>query len=80
MEPSKLYPWEETYVAAILETDDAQLAGRILAADAKIQARLEELNLDHGGTPAEREALSAALRGLDLLKKERVGDASGNRL
>jgi len=48
------FVWEELYEDAVLETDDEQLHKRIKAAKAAIDARLYELQLDHGGTPEER--------------------------
>ena len=72
MENAKMYPWEEAYVAAILETDTMKLPERIGAAQGMIRARMDELNMDHGGLPAEQEAISAAIRGLELLERERL--------
>jgi hypothetical protein len=77
MEVSTIYPWQETYFAAILETENARLRKRIDAAQASIRARIEELSMDHGGTPEEREALNSAIRGLKLLAKERTGEPEG---
>jgi len=64
------YPWQELYVAAILETDDAKLLTRLPAAKAAIDARLHQLQLDHGGAPDERQAISDALAGLNILRSE----------
>jgi hypothetical protein len=64
------YIWQESYQTAIIETDDGQLPNRIKAAKAAIDTRLHELQLDHGGTPEERLAISDALAGLNVLRKE----------
>ena len=74
------YQWEQAYVTAILETDNTKLQERIDSANAGILARVKELKMDHGGTPEERLALENAIRGLNLLKKERLGDTSGGGL
>jgi hypothetical protein len=64
------YVWEESYKAAILETDDKKLRERLQAAKAAIDNRLHELQTDHGGTPEERQAISDALGGLNVLRSE----------
>jgi hypothetical protein len=62
--------WEEEYKAAIVETDDGKLPNRVQAAQAAIDNRLHELQLDHGGTPEERQAIRDALAGLIILRRE----------
>jgi hypothetical protein len=62
--------WEEKYKAAIVETDAEKLANRVKEAKAAIDARIKELHLDHGGTPEERRAISDALAGLNVLRRE----------
>ena len=64
------YVWEEVYKAAIVETDDGKLPNRIQAAKASIDNRLHDLQMDHGGTPEERQAISDALAGLIILRRE----------
>jgi hypothetical protein len=64
------YVWEESYQAAILETDDKKLQNHIQAAKAAIDNRLHELQFDHGGTPEERQAITDALGGLSVLRRE----------
>jgi hypothetical protein len=64
------YPWQELYEAAILETDDAKLLKCLPLAKAAIDARLQELQTDHGGTSQERQALSDALVGLNVLRRD----------
>jgi hypothetical protein len=60
----------EPYKAAVLETDRAKLQERVHAAKAAIDDRLHELQLDHGGSPEERIAISDALAALNVLRRE----------
>jgi hypothetical protein len=60
------YLWEESYQAAILETDRKKLPNRIQVAKAAIDTRLYELKADH----EERYALSDALAALNVLRRE----------
>jgi len=64
------YVWEEVHAAAILETDDAKLPNRLHVAKAAIDDRLHELQLDHGGSPEERQAIGDALAGLNVVRRE----------
>ena len=64
------YVWDELYEAAILETDYVRLPQRLQAAKAAIDDRLHNLLLDHGGTPEERLAISDALQGLNVLRRQ----------
>lgn len=64
------YDWQDFYEAAILETDDGKLVQRVREAKAAIDSRLEVLQLDHGGTPEERQAIVDALAGLNVLRSE----------
>ena len=73
MQQAASYPWEKTYLAAILETDNAKLRERLAAANGSIVARLDELKMDSGGTPQEQRALADALNGLKKLEAERLG-------
>jgi len=57
-------------VAALVEADENKLRERIRAAKAAIDTRLHELQMDHGGTPDERQAISDALEGLSILRRE----------
>ena len=70
------YPWEEHYIAAVLETDDAKLPERVRKAHAAIASRRQELNSDHLGTPDEQRALRDAQKGLSVLSRERIGESS----
>jgi hypothetical protein len=64
------YVWEGLYEAAVLETNNEMLPMRIQVAKAAIDARLQQLQLDHGGTPEERQAIIDALNGLTVLRGE----------
>jgi hypothetical protein len=64
------YVWEESYKAAILETDDTKLSNRLHAAKGAIDTRLHEMQTDHGGPPEERQAITDALGGLNVLRRE----------
>jgi hypothetical protein len=64
------YVWKERYKAALLETDRGKLQKLLLSAKAAIDARLHELQMDHGGTPEERQAISDALGNLNVVRRE----------
>jgi hypothetical protein len=64
------YVWDESYKAAILETDDKKLPNRLQAAKGAIDTRLHEMQMDHGGTPEERQAITDALAALNVLRRE----------
>ena len=67
------HTWGYLYLQAVLETDNSVLRARIEAAQAAINERVEELARDHeGGTEQERQAISDALRGLVLLRRQRA--------
>jgi hypothetical protein len=64
-----LYPWQVVYLAAVCETDDSSMPGRILEALAAIEQRL--LNpIEPDGE--EIRAIKNAQDGLQGLKAERV--------
>lgn len=71
-EDSHDYPhaWQESYRAAVLETDWTRILVRIQEAESAMVERRRVLSLDHGGTPEERHALAAALGGLKVLRGE----------
>jgi hypothetical protein len=64
------YVWQGSYQAAILETDDNKLPNSLEAAKAAIDNRIHELQTDHGGTPEEWQAITDALGGLNVLRRE----------
>ena len=67
---TRRYSWEEIYEAAILETDFSRLPERVKAAQNAIDSRMQEMQQDHQGTPAERAAIQSALAGIRILKRE----------
>ncbi|HYU44983.1 MAG TPA: hypothetical protein VEK84_02255 [Terriglobales bacterium] len=64
------YAWQELYEAAVLETDDWKLAKRLPVVKAGIDTRLHELQMDHHVRGEERQAISDALKGLNVLRRE----------
>jgi hypothetical protein len=62
------YVWEESYEAAMLGTDDKNLPNLLQAAKAAIDTRLHQLQFD-GGSPEERQAITNALGGLNVLRE-----------
>ena len=64
------YQWHEFYKAAVLETDWSKMEERVRAAESAIRDRQAELSLDHAGTPEERQAITDALNGLDVLRRD----------
>jgi len=61
--------WRKLYVAAILETDNAQLKARLERAEDAINSRLQELDGD--GANEEKAELADACHGINVLRKER---------
>jgi hypothetical protein len=67
------YLWHAEYMAAVYETDDEKMLGRILEASAAIEQRLltpSEINIE------ELKAIRNAQDGLQALKAERVSKQS----
>ena len=62
--------WQELYEAAVVETNPKTLQSRVQAAKAAIDARLRELQMDHGGTREKQQALRDALAGVRVLERE----------
>jgi hypothetical protein len=62
--------WNESYSAAILESDWTKIQQRLQTAEREIQERQRVLSLDHGGTPEERQAIANALHAIAHLKTE----------
>ena len=67
---ARTYDWQRHYETAILEVDRSRLPRLIEAAEAAIHARIKELESDHLGTAEERQAITDALNGLKVLRKE----------
>ena len=64
------YVWQRRYEVAILETDRTQLPALITAAQAAIDARIAEIRSMNNGTPEERQAITDAQNGLQILIDE----------
>ena len=62
------YYWQESYQAALLETDWTRMQERVQTAESEIHKRRLELSQDHGGTHEERNALVNAMGGLRVLR------------
>jgi hypothetical protein len=65
------YPdWQPKYIAAVLEVNESTLLDRVADAEVAIAARLHSQN----GKPdsEELQAIEGAIRGLRVLRKERV--------
>ena len=64
------YSWQESYQAALLETDWTKMHERVQTAESEIHKRRLVLAQDYGGTPEEREALVNAMSGLRVLRRD----------
>jgi hypothetical protein len=62
------YSWQESYQAAMLETDWTKMRERLETAESEIHQRRLVLSQDHGGTDEERVALVNAMSGLRVLR------------
>ena len=62
------YSWQESYQAALLETDWTKRQERVQTAESEIHQRRLVLSQDHGGTDEERAALVNAMSGLRVLQ------------
>jgi len=61
---STRFSWQESYHAALLETDWTKMVELVQKAESDIHKRRLELSQDHNGTQEEREAVVNALNGL----------------
>ncbi len=64
------YSWQESYQAALLETDWTKMQERIRTAESEIHKRRLELFQDQNGTHEEREYVINALNGLKVLRMD----------
>jgi hypothetical protein len=64
------YSWQDSYTAALLETDWTKMAELVQAAESEIHKRRLQLSQDHNGTQEEREAVVNALNGLRVLRMD----------
>lgn len=62
------YSWQESYQAALLETNWMKMVELVQRAESDIHRRRLELSKDHNGTQEEREAVVNALNGLRILR------------
>ena len=72
------HKWHEVYKAALLETDWSKMGERIQVAEATIEDRRREFALNHGGSPEENQAITDAVRSLNVLKTEVASWSSRN--
>jgi hypothetical protein len=71
VERPRVYEWEETSNAALMEKDRSKLQERIDAAQTAINRRLEEIKLNpRDDSSEERVAIRNAQLGLNLLREE----------
>jgi len=64
------YSWQDSYRAALLETDWAKMVELVQAAESEIHKRRLQLSKDQNGTQEEREAVVNALNGLRVLRMD----------
>jgi hypothetical protein len=64
------YSWQESFHAALLETDWTKMVDLVQKAESDIHKRRLELSQDHNGTQEEREAVVNALNGLRVLRMD----------
>jgi len=62
------YSWQESYQAALLETDWTKMQERVQTAESEIHQRRLVLSQDHGGTDEERAALVNAMSSIRILR------------
>lgn len=68
------YPeWQKEFEAAIVETHREKLLGRVMAAEAAIFKRLQDLSQHSDKNSSERQAIEDALASLRSLKKNELG-------
>ena len=65
-----MYPWQDLYNAAALETDPKAMQSRIEVAAIAIESRMEELNYTEVGTAEERGEIANAVGALSRLRHE----------
>jgi hypothetical protein len=70
VETRKSYEWQRHYEVAILSTDRTHLSALIIAAQAAIDTRIAEIRSMNAGTADERQAITDARNGLQILIAE----------
>jgi hypothetical protein len=80
VEDYKQQDWVALYQSALIELEQAKMAGRINAAQKAIIARVETLRALPGLHTEERHAIDDALRALGILQREEASfDAESER-
>ena len=64
------YSWQESYQAALLESDWTKMVELVQKAESDLHERRLELAHHHNGTQEEREAVVNALNGLRVLRMD----------
>ena len=64
------YSWQQSYQAALLETDWTKMQERVQTAESEVHKRRLVLSQDYDGTPEERKALVNAMSGLRILQMD----------
>jgi hypothetical protein len=64
------YSWQDSYHAALLETDWTKMVQLVQKAESDIHKRRLQLSQDHSGMQEEREAVVHALNGLRVLRMD----------
>lgn len=68
MEANEFTPWEELYVAAVLETDPAKAADRIDVAQDALRERWHTLSQAPLARNPERQRVEDAIRTLNMIR------------
>ena len=72
LSPEILYPtWQHEYRAAVVELDRQKLPERVVAAEAAIFKRLQQLSQDSDSN-AERQVIEDALHSIRVLKRDEL--------
>jgi hypothetical protein len=70
METRQSYAWQWCYEVALVSTDRTHLPALITTAQAAIDARIAEIKTMNDGTADERQAITDARNGLQILIAE----------
>jgi hypothetical protein len=69
MQKNELQPWEELYVAAVLESDPARVVDRINLAQDALRERWQMLCQAPRARDRERQRVEDAMRTLNLIRQ-----------
>jgi len=72
MEANEITPWEDLYVAAVLETDPAKAAARIDIAQDALRERWHALGQTPLARDPERKRVEDAIRTLNLIRLNEI--------